>query len=123
MALGRVADTSWLYAIFDDKDPHHDKARAWVLEPRVTLVPTAIMHETLDLIAYRHRPESARRAYQDMLSFPHFDMDYPVDEQTAHAIWLREPALSHHDAAVIACAEATGFDIATFDRRQAAAKT
>ena len=53
MGLGRVADTSWLYAIFHEGDTFQQEATRLVQEPRPTLVPTAIMVETLDLVRYR----------------------------------------------------------------------
>lgn len=121
MALGRVADTSWLYALFDADDTHHAMASAWIHEPIVTLVPASIMDETLDLVAYRGGPAAAREAHGDLLGFPHFDLWYPVDEQAATAIWLQNPTLSLHDAHAVACARSTGFPLATFDERQKAA--
>lgn len=36
MGVARVADTSWLYAVFDEDDAHHDRAAGLVRTPEIT---------------------------------------------------------------------------------------
>lgn len=116
--IARVADTSWLYALFDTDDAHHDAAQADVRLPLVTLVPTAILNETLDLVRYLGGGEAARRAFVTLQTLPHFDLWFPVDEQGVVAAWQAHPELSLHDAHAVACSRATGFPLVSFDRRQ-----
>ena len=120
MAIGRVADTSWLYALFNQADVHHDDATADVTIPQVTLVPTAIMNEFLDLVRYRLGKDAAARALDALQDFPHFDLWYPTEEKEAVAVWTTHPHLSMHDAHVVACARTAGFELASFDNRQKA---
>jgi len=121
MGIARVADTSWLYAIFDDKDPHHDEAAALVRTPLITLVPAAIMNELLDLIKYRRGKQAALAAGESLESFPHFDTWFKVDGHDAARVWRENRHLSLHDAHAVALARSTGFRLETFDERQAAA--
>lgn len=121
MGLGRVADSSWLYAIFDGDDAWHHDAERLVQEPRPTLVPAPIMVETLDLIRYRLGKSAAREAERAMERFPHFDTWYPVSERDVVGVWKEHDALSLHDAAAVALARSSGFDLVTFDRAQAEA--
>lgn len=121
MALARIADTSWLYAIFNHEDAFHQQSESELLEPRPTLVPSAIMNELLDLVKYRVSKQAATRTEEALRGFPHFDLWYPVDKQAALAVWKDHPALSLADAHAVACARATGFALATFDERQKAA--
>jgi len=116
MALGRVADTSWLYALFDADDAFHDEARALVMSPVVTLVPSAIMNETLDLIGYRGGKANATKAEAALRALPHFDLWYPVDEGQALSIWAGHQRLSLHDAHVVALSKQAGFPPASFDQ-------
>lgn len=118
MGLGRVADTSWLYAVFDADDPHHVRAQAELMEPRPTLVPAPIMNEFLDLVRYRGGREAARAALRDMSAFPHFDLWYPTEENAAIRAWQTDRALSMHDAHAVALAIQCGFDLASSDKKQ-----
>lgn len=118
MALGRVADTSWLNAIFDLDDAHSAAARTELVAPRPTLVPAAIMVETLDLLRYRLGKDAAVAAHAAMVRFPHFDPWYPVHEQEAVRQWRAHPKLSLNDAHAVALARSTGFELASFDQAQ-----
>ncbi len=121
MGLARIADTSWLYAIFDADDAFHDEAIAALHIPQVTIVPLAIMNETLDLIKYRGGKEAALAARKSLESFPHFDLWYHVDGGEAAWVWEQESGLSIHDAHAVALARRTGFELLTFDKQQAGA--
>ncbi len=121
MAIARVADTSWLYALFDADDAHHETAAAEVRTPLITLVPTAILNETLDLVKYRAGKDAARKALESLESFPHFDLWFQIDARDAVRVWAEHRHLSFHDAHAVALARKTGFPLQTFDRRQAAA--
>lgn len=121
MGIARVADTSWLYAVFDEDDAHHDRAAGLVRTPEITLVPAAIMNETLDLVRYRVGKKAALAAEESLESFPHFDTWFKVDGREAARVWKANRHLSLHDAHAVALARSTGFRLETFDERQAAA--
>lgn len=121
MGIARVADTSWLYAIFDDRDPHHDEAASLVRTPEITLVPAAIMNELLDLVKYRIGKKAAIEAEKSMEAFPHFDTWFKVDGREAARVWKENRHLSLHDAHAVALSRSTGFRLETFDKEQAAA--
>jgi len=118
MALARIADTSRLYALFNDQDGDHEAAVSEAATPWVTLVPAAVMNELLDLVRYRHGKETARRDRHELERLPHFDLWYPTGHGVAVSVWETDPHSSLHDAHVVALARKTGFPLASFDRRQ-----
>lgn len=58
----RVADTSFLYALFSKSDVFHGKARKGALAADTILIPSEIFSETLALIQYRIGFSAARNA-------------------------------------------------------------
>lgn len=113
-----VADTSWLYALVDEADPHHGEARNQAQEPEPVEVPEVILAETLDLIRYRHGKGFAKETLAGFEHLPHFVLGESVVHAEAAAVWREHGALSYADAVAIAAARRRDFALRSFDRRQ-----
>lgn len=114
--MTRVADTSALYALFDEDDAHHDRAKAALEDPEPVAVPTEVLVETVDLVEYRSTPETARAALAWLLERPNVRIADPV-----HVPAVREVhedgagELSLADAFVVQTCRALGADPLAFD--------
>lgn len=113
-----VADTSWLYALIDDADPHHAKARSQAGEPEPIEVPDVVLAETLDLIRYRFGKEAAVEALEGFEKLPHFALGGGAPLGETANVWRSHAALSYADAAAVAAARKRKFGLRSFDRRQ-----
>lgn len=113
-----VADTSWLYALIDDVDPHHREARGQAEQPDPVVVPQVILAETMDLIRYRHGKKAAERVLDAFEGLPHFVLGGDIEHSEASAIWRRHAPLSYSDAVAVAAARRGKMELRTFDRRQ-----
>jgi predicted nucleic acid-binding protein len=113
-----VADTSWLYALIDDADPHHAEARAQAREPDPVEIPEAILAETLDLIRYRHGKGFAVKVLDGFVRLPHFVLGGGAALDEAAGVWRSRLALSYADAVAIAVARGLNAGLRSFDRRQ-----
>ena len=58
----RVADTSYLYALFSETDVFHERARQAARSPELTIIPSEIFAETVSLVQYRVGFAAARSA-------------------------------------------------------------
>ena len=113
-----VADTSWLYALIDDADPHHVQARREASQPDPVEVPEAILAETLDLIRYRHGKEVAKDALGGFARLPQFALGEAAPHADVASIWRAHAALSYADATAVAVARRRNMGLRSFDRRQ-----
>jgi predicted nucleic acid-binding protein len=113
----RVADTSALYAWADESDVHH--ARAWraIEDPEPVVVPTEILVETHNLIAYRAGRAAAKNLLEDLLRLPNVSV---AEQASFDAVWRVFTApgsrLSLADAVVVQTCRATGGSPLAFDR-------
>ncbi len=117
-----VADTSWLYALVDDRDPHHLQARSKARQPEPVEVPETILAETLDLIRYRQGKQASKDALRGFERLPHFVLGAPIRLEEVAAVWRAEEALSFADSTAVAAALSRGRGLASFDRRQIRAR-
>lgn len=113
-----VADTSWLYALVDEADPHHREARQQAAQPDPVEVPEIILAETIDLIRYRHGRDSAEAALADFERLPHFALGEGVPHAETSSVWREHSTLSYADASAVALAYRHNFGLRSFDRRQ-----
>lgn len=113
-----VADTSWLYALIDDADPHHGEARGQAKKPDPVEVPEVILAETLDLIRYRHGNKVAKDALEGFERLPHFALGEGVAHDAVVGVWREHDTLSYADATAVAAARRRNFGLRSFDRRQ-----
>jgi predicted nucleic acid-binding protein len=115
-----VADTSWLYALFDADDAHHAKARSEAQDPTPIEVPPLIAKEFLDLARKRHGKSVALGLLADLRRMPHLRLIDDARLDTTFAVW-KGKAISLADANAIAWAVHRGATLRTFDARQRAA--
>lgn len=120
--MARVADTSALYALFDEDDDHHAEARDRFGDPTPVLVPREILVETANLLQYRFGWSAAREAVGGLLEKPHVAVSDPVPVEGAWGTFGRaEGELSLADAIVVQTCRARdarplAFDEAIADR-------
>lgn len=115
-----VADTSWLYALFDEDDAHHRKATQEAQDPEPVEVPPLIAKEVLDLARKRRGKPAALRMLADLRRIPHLVFVDEARPAATFEVW-RAQAVSLADANAIAWARYRGARLRTFDARQQAA--
>lgn len=112
-----AADTSWLYALFDRNDEHHQRAVQEAEETPILFVNAATLAETLDLVRHRAGRAASHRMLAEYLSMPGFRVTgAPKTAPWARA--ARAAGVSWHDASVIATALDEGAGLRTFDKEQ-----
>lgn len=113
----RIADTSALYAFFHEADPHHAEAVERVASDEPILVPTEILVETIDLIAYRFGHAAGRKALGDLMRLPHVALAERVHLEPVRALHeASKGKLSLADAFVVQTCRVTGASAFSFDR-------
>jgi len=70
----RIADTSALYALFNENDKHHEEAKKCFEKTDPIVIPSEIWSETISLIQYRQGKEDAVKAGKALLDLPHVDL-------------------------------------------------
>lgn len=117
----RVADTSVLYAAFDELDPRRSAARQALNDVEPLLVPVATWGEFLQLVTARQGRAKADEAAATLLAAPHFMVDHAGNPEASQSIWEHNPKLSFVDAVGIQACLETGADLLSFDKAQLAA--
>ena len=116
--MTRVADTSALYALFSEADRFHERARRDVGDPDPIVVPTEVLVETVDLLAYRFGFPAGRRALEFLVGLPHLTVAEKVEVAAVTAIYDRAAGnLSLADSFVVQTCLALGADAMAYDRR------
>lgn len=114
--MTRVGDTSALYALFDEDDDFHPPAKAALEDPEPIAVPTEILVETVDLVAYRSTERLARRGLGWLLDRPNVRIADPVHMPAVREVHRdADGELSLADAFVIQTCRALGADPLAFD--------
>ena len=117
--MSRVADTSFLYALFDRGDERHEQAKKEFAKPQALHVPLPILAEFLALLTLRHDRETALDAHDDLFRLPTVGILPVREEEEVVRLWRNEGGLSVADAAAIRATMETGSRLLTFDRQQA----
>ena len=116
--MTRVADTSALYALFSEDDRFHERAVRDAGDPDPIAVPTEILVETIDLLAYRFGFKAARQALEFLLGLPHVSLSERVEFGPVLDIYDgAKGALSLADAFVVQTCLALGAAALAYDRR------
>lgn len=116
-----IVDTSWLVALFNEDDAHHDKAVMQAGEPGRYTVPHVILHEFLSIVRHRLDSATARRIYADIREDPAFDLKTECDLDHAGAMFTSRRTLSYADCVAASLAVTTNAPLLTFDDKQARA--
>ncbi|MFQ6107764.1 MAG: PIN domain-containing protein [Thermoplasmata archaeon] len=112
----RVADTSALYALFSEDDRFHEKALKDVGAPEPIAVPSEILVETTDLIAYRFGAGAGREALEALVQLPHVSVAERVELSAVKEIYDRAK-ISLADAFVVQTCLALGAEVLAYDGR------
>lgn len=116
--MTRVADTSALYALFSENDQFHERAARDVGDPDPIVVPTEILVETVDLLAYRFGFKAARQALRYLLGLPHVSLSEKVEFGAVLDVYEgAKGALSLADAFVVQTCLVLGAGALAYDRR------
>ena len=114
--MTRVADTSALYALFSEEDAFHPRAVDQVGDVDPIVVPSEILVETIDLIAYRFTFEAARQALAYLLHLPHVSVADRVEVGPVQTVFDEaRGSLSLADAFVVQTCAALGADALAYD--------
>jgi predicted nucleic acid-binding protein len=113
----RVADTSTLYALFSEDDRFHQRALKDVSAPEPIAVPSEILVETMDLIAYRFGPSAGKKALDAFVQLPHLSVAEKVELSAVKEIYDRAKGMSLADAFVVQTCVALGAEVLAYDKR------
>lgn len=124
-----ITDTSFLVALFNGDDPHHQEARARASETKLVIVPGVVLAEFLQVLRYRVQAaqgekagrSAARQAFQAIESNPTIVVQPDFDVRLASSIYHKSSQLSYVDAIGVAVAHRGSEPLLSFDRRQLAA--
>jgi len=113
----RVADTSVLYALFSEADRFHRRAREDIADPEPVVVPTEVLVETIDLLAYRFGFPAGRKALDFLVGLPHIGIADKVDVAAVRAVHRgARGRLSLADSFVVQTCLALGAEALAYDQ-------
>jgi predicted nucleic acid-binding protein len=116
--MTHVADTSFLVAVFDEKDRRQAEARkAFAAADRV-LIPTEILVETLGVLQRKSGDQAARAALEGLVGIPNVRWGETCNFTASSRIFRQERGLSFADAIVVEQCIATGWLPLSFDEDQ-----
>lgn len=115
----RVADTSWLYALYDETDAHHAAAVEALAHPAPIVLAGEVATEAMGLWRHRLGREAARACFDDIRGRPNIEMAHETDAHDAARL-MDEVGGSFVDAVVLWHCRRLGIPPLTFDQRLAA---
>ena len=117
----RIADTSFLYALFHANDRFHPKARSHAFQADRILIPSEVWTETMGLMLARLGFEATVQVKQWIGSHPTFEFAFSGarEHQLAWRLYQKaRGALSLTDALVIAWGNLEVVPLLSFDANQ-----
>lgn len=122
----KICDTSWLYALLDLEDEHHDDAVTRARQASEVAVPWVALLETLQVVRYRARKlggdaaslKAERTARKSLESIPGLTRVDTIPAQRAAEVHDRHPNLSFADAIIVATALASDDELLSYDADQ-----
>ena len=111
----RVADTSWVYALYDRTDAHHANAVGALAKPGPIVLPGEVATESLGLLRFRLGRENAKTAFTDLVGRPNVDFSHGTNVAEALRL-MPEVRGAFVDAAVLWHAKKKGVEILSFDQ-------
>ncbi len=121
-----TTDTSYLYALLDGADAHHEEAKRMAGGRTTLAVPSVVLTELLQLVRFRAKGRGedgnavARAARRALETIRGFRLEQACDAARAAKLYDENVGLSYADAVVIAVALERGDDLYTFDEGQGA---
>ena len=113
----RVADTSVLFALFSEEDRSHESAVDDVGSSDPITIPSEILVETIDLLAYRFGAGAGSKALDFLLKLPHVSIAEKVEFSAVKGIYDgAKGRLSLADAFVVQTCAALGAGVLAYDR-------
>lgn len=120
----RIADTSALYAFLVETDAHHAKAVKAISDPEPIVIPTEILVETVQLLAYRFGWEAGRGALDALLALAHVGIAEKVAFEAVRQVHAAgKGKLSLADSFVVQTCRALGGAPLAFDANIVKAST
>lgn len=120
--MTRVGDTSFLYAFFVLKDARHEEAVEAMESPEPIVVPTEVLAETIDLLAWRFDHATALRCLDDLRTLEHVRFGEPVNVDAVRNVFAEHGGrLSLEHCFVVQACRVLGAQPLTFDKRLAKA--
>lgn len=116
----RIADTSFLYALFSDSDSFHTEALKIARRRKPITVPSEIYSETIALIHYRQGFNVAKSAGDWLRAHPRIEIRSGSDrvlEEAWRAYSGARGSLSYPDSVVVAWSQGRGAVPLAFDTR------
>ena len=116
----RIADTSFLYALFSRYDQHHVMAVRDIQARDPILIPAEICSETLALIHYRQGFDTARAAGEWLRAQPHVEIGTgspKMLQEAWRAFTSARGRLSYPDSVVVAWSRPKGARPLAYDSR------
>ncbi|MFQ6128141.1 MAG: PIN domain-containing protein, partial [Thermoplasmata archaeon] len=104
----RVADTSALYALFSEEVRFHQRVLEDMSAPDPVAIPSEILVETIDLLAYRFGPSAGKKALDSLLQLPHVSVAEKVELRAVKDIYDKAKGMSLADAFVVQTCVALG---------------
>lgn len=117
MGLTRVADSSFIFALFDEAEPGHAQAYEWAEDGEGIEILPEVLGETLGVAHRRLGFAKARLMWEGLIQMPQVEVLETADVEALADVFLRSGGkLSWVDAAVVAACKASGARPLCFDK-------
>lgn len=116
--MSRLADSSFLFALFDHADDRRPLALRWAEDPAAIEIVPEVLGETLGVTQRRPGFSAAREIYFALRSKPHIRfVESPGASKIEEEFEAAKGSLTWTDAAVVAAARTMGREVLCFDPR------
>lgn len=114
--MTRVADSTFIIALFDEKDSRTEQATKWAQEPETVELIPEVLGETLGAIHRRKGFRPALEIWHELRRIPHFRLVESTNMAKVSSVFgASKGKLTWVDAAVVARCRATGGKPLAFD--------
>lgn len=114
-----VADSSFLVALFDKRDTHHQDARRRFTSAEHVIITTEILVETLGVLKTKAGRKTAATALEKLLQVENVGWEETCDLMAAYRIYHKKNTNSLTDAMAIQHCLRLDTELLTYDDKQA----